>query len=58
MHEDLQLFFSSPQVPAQRQYEALCAYAMEGLSARQAAERYGFPVPWLDKRPLRIILIA
>lgn len=42
MHEDLQLFFSSPQVPAQRQYEALRAYAMEGLSARQAAERYGF----------------
>ena len=42
MHEDLKLFFSSPQIPAQRQYEALRAYVMEGLTARQAAERYGF----------------
>ena len=42
MHEDLQLFFASPTIPAQRQYEALRAYALEGLSARQAAERYGF----------------
>jgi transposase len=42
MHEDLQLFFASPKIPAQRQYEALRAYVMEGLSARQAAERYGF----------------
>ena len=42
MHEDIQLFFASPQIPAQRQYEALRAYVMEGLSAREAAERYGF----------------
>ena len=42
MHEDLQLFFAVPQIPVQRQYEALRAYAMEGLSAQQAAERYGF----------------
>ena len=42
IHEDLQRFFASPTLPAQRQYEALRAYAMEGISARQAAERYGF----------------
>jgi len=42
MHDDLKVFFLDPQTPAQRQYEALRAYAMEGLSAQQAAERYGF----------------
>ena len=42
MHDDLKVFFLDPQTPAQRQYEALRAYVMEGLSARQAAERYGF----------------
>ena len=42
MHDDLKVFFLDPQTPAQRQYEALRAYVMEGLSAQQAAERYGF----------------
>jgi transposase len=42
MRDDLKLFFLDPKTPAQRQYEALRAYVMEGVSARQAAELYGF----------------
>jgi transposase len=42
MHDELKLFFLDPKTPAQRQYEALRAYVMEGVSARQAAELYGF----------------
>ena len=42
MRDDLLAFFSTPRSPGQRQYEALRAYAMEGLSAKQAASRFGF----------------
>ena len=42
MRDELLAFFSTPRSPRQRQYEALRAYAMEGLSAKQAARRFGF----------------
>ena len=42
MKDELLAFFSTPRTPRQRQYEALRAYAMEGLSAGQAAQRFGF----------------
>jgi hypothetical protein len=35
-------FFTSPQGVAQRRYEALRAYFVEGASAAQAAERFGY----------------
>src|SRR3990172_12383569 len=35
-------FFTSPQGVAQRSYEALRAYFVEGLSAAAAAERFGY----------------
>jgi transposase len=35
-------FFSSPQGVAQRRYEALRAYFVEGATAAQAAERFGY----------------
>jgi len=38
----LALFFSSPQGAAQRRYEALRAYVVEGATAAQAAERFGY----------------
>ena len=36
------LFFSEPACPAQRQYEALRAVFIEGLSQKDAAERFGY----------------
>jgi transposase len=42
MTDDLKAFFLTPQTPKQRQYEALRAYVLEGLSAKEAAERFGF----------------
>ncbi len=42
MHEDLRAFFAEPKTAKQRQYEALRAYAMDGMSAAQAAHRFGF----------------
>jgi transposase len=42
MTNDLKAFFLTPQTPKQRQYEALRAYVLEGLSAKEAAERFGF----------------
>ncbi len=42
MHEDIQAFFLKPKTPRQRQYEALRAYVLEGLSAREAGNRFGF----------------
>jgi transposase len=35
-------FFLEPAFPAQRQYEAVRAYLAEGLSARDAAQRFGY----------------
>jgi transposase len=35
-------FFRRPLIPAQRQYEALRAYLLEGLSATEAAEQFGY----------------
>ena len=35
-------FFLEPRTPAQRQYEAVRAYLTEGLSAQEAAERFGY----------------
>lgn len=34
--------FLAPQIPAQRQYEAVRAYLVEGLSAKEAARRFGY----------------
>lgn len=42
MPDDLKAFFISPKSPKQRQYEALRAYALEDLAAKEAAERFGF----------------
>lgn len=42
MSDDLNAFFLTPQTAKQRQYEALRAYVLEGLSAKAAAERFGF----------------
>jgi hypothetical protein len=36
------LFFSEPSCPAQRQYEALRAAFVDGLSQKDAAERFGY----------------
>ena len=38
----LQRFFLEPQSTAHRQYEALRAFIVEGLSGREAAERFGY----------------
>lgn len=35
-------FFLEPQTPVQRQYEALRAYFVEGLSSAEAARRFGY----------------
>jgi len=35
-------FFLQPATPQQRQYEALRAYRVEGLSAQQVAQRFGY----------------
>jgi hypothetical protein len=37
-----QLFFDQPACPAQRQYEALRAVFVGGLSQKEAAERFGY----------------
>jgi hypothetical protein len=37
-----QLFFNQPACPAQRQYEALRAVFIDGLSQRDAAIRFGY----------------
>ena len=42
MPDDLNAFFLTPQTAKPRQYEALRAYVLEGLSAKAAAERFGF----------------
>jgi len=39
---DEQRFFLEPASPAQRQYEALRAYFVEGASTQEAAERFGY----------------
>ncbi len=41
MEEQLQSYFLEPKTPRQKQYEALRAYTLEGLSAREAGERFG-----------------
>lgn len=40
-------FFLAPAEPAQRRYEALRAYIVEGASAREAAGRFGYSVATL-----------
>lgn len=40
-------FFRQPQTVTQRQYEALRAYLVEGCSAKQTAERFGYAPPTL-----------
>ena len=35
-------FFEKPATPSQRQYEALRAYFLEGLSSAEVAERFGY----------------
>lgn len=42
MHEDLKSFFLAPKTPKQRQYEALRAYVVEQLPAKQVARRFGY----------------
>ena len=42
MTDDLKAFFLIPKTASQRQYEALRAYVLEGVSAKEAAERFGF----------------
>jgi hypothetical protein len=37
-----QLYFDQPACPAQRQYEALRAVFVGGLSQKEAAERFGY----------------
>lgn len=37
-----QLFFNQPTCPAQRQYEALRAVFIDGLSQQEAADRFGY----------------
>jgi len=39
---DPRRFFAEPAVPRQRQYEALRAFYLEGLTSAQAAERFGY----------------
>jgi len=39
---DLAAFFRRPKHPLQRRYEALRAYLFEGLSAEEAARRFGY----------------
>jgi hypothetical protein len=39
---DCRGFFEKPATPIQRQYEALRAYFLEGLSSAEAAERFGY----------------
>jgi transposase len=38
-------YFVSPSLPAQRRYEAMRAYFVEGTSAREVGERFGYSVP-------------
>lgn len=40
--EPCRTFFADPSCPAQRQYEALRAVFLEGLSQKEAAERFGY----------------
>ena len=42
MQDDLKSFFLNPSTPKQRQYEALRAYVLEGMSAKETAQRFGF----------------
>jgi transposase len=39
---DPRRFFAEPAAPRQRQYEALRAFYLEGLTSTQAAERFGY----------------
>ena len=56
MKDELPAFFSSPRSPRRRQYEALRAYAMEGLSAKQAASRFDFTEKTLRNLTVRDVL--
>jgi len=42
-------YFLKPSVPAQRRYEALRAYIVEGLPAAQVAERFGYSTSTLHQ---------
>ena len=40
--DELRQFFVQPSCPMQRQYEALRAVFVEGLTQKEAAERFGY----------------
>lgn len=42
MYDDLKAFFLNPNNPKRRQYEALRAYVLDGIPAKEAADRFGF----------------
>ncbi len=42
MPDDLKAFFDAPGSAKQRQYEALRAYVLDGLPAKEVAQRFGF----------------
>ena len=42
MRDDLKSFFLNPKNPKHRQFEALRSYIVDELSAKEAAERFGF----------------
>lgn len=42
MRDDLKAFFLEPKTPKQKQYEVIRAYVIDGLSAKDAAQRYEF----------------
>jgi len=44
MRDDLKAFFLNPKTPKQKQYEAIRAYIIDGLSAKNAAKQFGFTI--------------
>lgn len=44
-HPSARLFFQQPTCPSQRQYEALRAVFLEGISQKEAARRFGYSYP-------------
>lgn len=42
MNETVKDYFLKPLIPKQRQYEALRAYYVEGITQKEAAERFGY----------------
>ena len=48
-------FFRHPSCARQRQYEALKAFYHEGLSAAEAAARFGFSTSYFKKRRVEFV---